>query len=143
MNSCGCAWGKLAKTIDSKKYQIVLLDKNNYHTFQPLMYQVASPGLEPDSIVYPTRKVFKGKKNFHFRMTTVQDIDAEKKQVLTNIGSLEYDYLVIATGAVSNFFGMKKIEKYAFPMKNLLEHLDLRSVILQKFEKSLTTSDLM
>lgn len=139
---CGFAGLKLAKTINSKKYQVVLLDKNNYHTFQPLMYQVASSGLEPDSIVYPVRKIFKGKKHFHFRMASVNGVDSEKKEVHTNIGALKYDYLVIATGAISNFFGMKNIEKYAFTMKSLIDSLDLRSVILQNFEKALNTSDL-
>ncbi len=139
---CGFAGLKLAKTIHSKKYQVVLLDKNNYHTFQPLMYQVASSGLEPDSIVYPIRKIFKGKKHFHFRMAEVNGVDSEKKEVHTNIGSLKYNYLVIATGAISNFFGMKNIEKYAFTMKSLIDSLDLRSIILQNFEKALNTSDL-
>lgn len=139
---CGFAGLKLAKKLNSKKYQTVLLDKNNYHTFQPLMYQVASSGLEPDSIVYPVRKVFKGKKHFHFRMAMVQGIDDENQEVFTNIGSLRYDYLVIATGAISNFFGMKNIEKYALTMKSLLDSLDLRSVILQNFEMALNTTDL-
>ena len=138
---CGFAGLKLAKTLHSKKYQVVLLDKNNYHTFQPLMYQVASSGIEPDSIVYPVRKVFKGKKNFYFRMALIQGINNENKEIITNIGSLKYDYLIIATGAISNFFGMNNIEKYAFTMKTLLESLDLRSVILQNFEKALNTSD--
>lgn len=139
---CGFAGLKLVKTLNSKRYQIVLLDKNNYHTFQPLMYQVASSGLEPDSIVYPVRKIFKGKEHFHFRIAVVEGIDDKNKEVFTNIGSLKYDYLVIATGAISNFFGMKNIEKYAFTMKSLLDSLDLRSVILQNFEKALNTSDL-
>lgn len=139
---CGFAGIKLAKVLNSNAYQVVLLDKNNYHTFQPLMYQVASSGLEPDSIVYPVRKVFKGKKNFHFRMTTVEQIDAENQQVITSIGSISYDHLVVATGATSNFFGMKNMEKYSFSMKSLTESLDLRSVILQNFEKALNTSDL-
>ncbi len=138
---CGFAGLKLAKTLHSKKYQVVLLDKNNYHTFQPLMYQVASSGIEPDSIVYPIRKVFKGKKNFYFRMALIQGINNENKEILTNIGPLKFDYLIIATGAISNFFGMNNIEKYAFTMKTLLESLDLRSVILQNFEKALNTSD--
>jgi len=138
---CGFAGLKLVKTLDSKKYQVVLLDKNNYHTFQPLMYQVASSGIEPDSIVYPVRKVFKGKKNFYFRMALIQGINNENKEILTNIGPLKFDYLIIATGAISNFFGMNNIEKYAFTMKTLLESLDLRSVILQNFEKALNTSD--
>ena len=139
---CGFAGIKLAKSIDSKRYQVVLLDKNNYHTFQPLMYQVASSGLEPDSIVYPVRKVFKGKRNFHFRMTSVEAIDHGNKQVQTTIGNIPYDYLVVATGATSNFFGMSNIEKHSFSMKSLTESLDLRSVILQNFELALNTADL-
>lgn len=139
---CGFAGLKLAKTINTNKYQVVLFDKNNYHTFQPLMYQVASAGLEPDSIVYPIRKVFNKKKNFHFRMADVHEIDADKKLVHTSVGTLDYDYLVMATGAESNFFGMKNVEKFSMPMKSLVEALNLRSVILQNFEKALNTSDL-
>lgn len=140
----GCGFGglKLAKKLNSKKFQIVLLDKNNYHTFQPLMYQVASSGLEPDSIVYPVRKIFKGKKRFHFRMAKVKAIDDKKQEVKTNIGNIKYDYLVIATGAVSNFFGMDNIERHSFTMKSLVDSLDLRSIILQNFEKALNTSEL-
>ncbi|AXT21254.1 NAD(P)/FAD-dependent oxidoreductase [Flavobacteriaceae bacterium AU392] len=139
---CGFAGLKLTKTLNDKVFQIVLLDKNNYHTFQPLMYQVASSGLEPDSIVYPIRKIFKGKKNFHFRMASVNNINDEQKEIHTDIGALRYDYLVIATGATSNFFGLKNIEKHAFTMKSLVDSLDLRSIILQNFEKALNTSDL-
>jgi len=138
---CGFAGLKLVKSINTKHYQVVLFDKNNYHTFQPLMYQVASAGLEPDSIVYPIRKVFKEKENFHFRMADVHKIDGEKKLLHTSVGTLGYDYLVMATGAVSNFFGMKNVEKYSMPMKSLVEALNLRSVILQNFEKALNSSD--
>ncbi|MCP4440098.1 MAG: NAD(P)/FAD-dependent oxidoreductase [Aureispira sp.] len=138
----GFAGLKLAKTIDSRQYQVVLFDKNNYHTFQPLMYQVATAGLEPDSIAYPIRKVFKNKKNFHFRMASVEQIDDQAQTIHTSIGSLQYDYLVMATGANSNFFGMKNVERYSVPMKNLVESLDLRSIILQNFEKALNTSDI-
>lgn len=138
---CGFAGLKLAKSINTKHYQVVLFDKNNYHTFQPLMYQVASAGLEPDSIVYPIRKVFNKKENFHFRMADVHQIDAEKKLLHTSVGVLDYDYLVMATGAMSNFFGMENVEKYSMPMKSLVEALNLRSVILQNFEKALNSSD--
>lgn len=138
---CGFAGLKLAKRINTKHYQVVLFDKNNYHTFQPLMYQVASAGLEPDSIVYPIRKVFNKKENFHFRMADVQEIDAGKKLLHTSVGTLDYDHLVMATGAVSNFFGMANVEKYSMPMKSLVEALNLRSVILQNFEKALNSSD--
>ncbi|WMX15464.1 MULTISPECIES: NAD(P)/FAD-dependent oxidoreductase [unclassified Aureispira] len=139
----GCGFGglKLAKSINTNQYQVVLFDKNNYHTFQPLMYQVASAGLEPDSIVYPIRKVFNKKENFHFRMADVHEIDAEKKLLHTSVGTLDYDYLVMATGAVSNFFGMENVEKHSMPMKSLVEALNLRSVILQNFEKALNSSD--
>ncbi len=138
----GFAGLRFCKKIDSSKYQVVLLDKNNYHTFQPLLYQVASSGLEPDSIVYPIRKIFKGKKNFYFRMAETLHIDSDAKKLETTIGDLEYDSLIIATGATSNFFGMKNIEKFAMPMKSLVEALNLRSLIIQNFEEALNTNDL-
>lgn len=140
---CGFAGLKFANKIDSSKYQVVLLDKNNYHTFQPLLYQVASSGLEPDSIVYPIRKIFKGKKNFFFRIAEISEVDNHKRFVQTNKGKVQYDILVVATGAASNFFGMKNIEKYAMPMKSLIESLDLRSLIIQNFEEALNTNDLL
>lgn len=139
---CGFAGLKFVQTINSRKYQIVLLDKNNYHTFQPLMYQVATSGLEPDSITYPIRKIFRGKKRFHFRKTEVFKVDAEAKKVHTTLGDIPYDYLIVAMGAGNNFFGNKDIEKYAVPMKSLIESLDLRSMILQNFEEALNTSDI-
>ena len=138
----GFAGLRFVKKINSKYYQVVLLDKNNFHTFQPLMYQVASSGLEPDSIVYPIRKVFKGKKHFHFRMAEVLSIDTNSSNVKTNIGNIEYDYLVVATGATTNFFGLKNIEKHGFTMKSLRESLDLRSIIIQNFETALTLSEI-
>jgi NADH dehydrogenase len=139
---CGFAGLKFCKKINSSKYQVVLIDQKNYHTFQPLLYQVASSGLEPDSIVYPIRKIFKGKKNFFFRLAKTKKIDAENKKVITNIGELGYDKLIIATGATSNFFGMKDIQKFAMPMKNVIEALNLRSLIIQNFEEALNTNDL-
>ncbi len=139
---CGFAGLKFCKKIDSSKYQIVLLDRNNFHTFQPLLYQVATSGLEADSIVYPIRKIFKGKPNFYFRMTETESIDTDKKRVHTSLGELQYDHLVIATGATSNFFGLKNIERLAMPMKSIVEALNLRSLIIQNFEEALNTQDL-
>ncbi|NND94510.1 MAG: NAD(P)/FAD-dependent oxidoreductase [Flavobacteriales bacterium] len=139
---CGFAGLKFIKKVNSRYYQIVLFDKNNYHTFQPLMYQVATAGLEPDSIVYPIRKIFKGKKNFYFRMAEVQEVDTKLKEVRTSLGKLSYEHLVIATGATNNFFGMKDMEDHSLPMKSLVESLDLRSKILQNFEAALNTSDI-
>ncbi|MEZ4722926.1 MAG: NAD(P)/FAD-dependent oxidoreductase [Flavobacteriales bacterium] len=138
----GFAGLKLIKGIDQRLYQTVLIDKNNYHTFQPLMYQVASAGLEADSIAYPVRKIFKNKKNFHFRMAEVLRIETSKKVISTSIGDLEYDVLVVATGANSNFFGMENVAKHSMPMKSLVESLNLRSRILQCFEQALNITDL-
>jgi NADH dehydrogenase len=139
---CGFAGLKFVKNINTDFYQVVLFDKNNYHTFQPLMYQVATSGLEPDSIVYPIRKVFMRKDNFYYRMAVVNRVDTDKKTVYTSIGELDYDYLIMATGAVTNFFGLEKVEKYSMPMKTLVEALNLRSVVLQNFERAINADDM-
>ena len=128
---------ELAKKLRKKEVQVVMIDKNNYHTFQPLLYQVATAGLEPDSIAYPLRKIFKNQENFHFRMAEAQEIIAEENKLLTSIGEIRYDYLVIATGSTTNFFGLKEIEGQAMPMKSVTEALDLRSLLLQNFERAL------
>ena len=107
----GFAGLSLAKSLCRKEVQVVLLDKHNYHTFQPLLYQVSTGGLEPDSIAYPIRKVLQGFPNFYFRLAEVSGIQAEKKVVETNIGPLEYDYLVIAAGTETNFFGNDSLQK--------------------------------
>jgi len=133
----GFAGLKLARKINKEYYQVVLIDKNNYHTFQPLLYQVATSGLEPDSIAYPIRKTFKNHKNFHFRLAEVKNINQTKKYVETDSGNINFDILVISTGAKTNFFGMKNVETHAIPMKSLVESLDLRSKVLQNFEKAL------
>src|SRR3989338_10740850 len=90
--------------------RIVLIDKNNYHTFQPLLYQVATAALEPDSIVYPLRKIFKYQPNAIFRMAEVLQIKPELKRIETSLGEIFYDYLVIAVGTKTNFFGMRDVE---------------------------------
>jgi len=132
---------ELAKRLKNKPFQVVMLDKHNYHTFQPLLYQVATGGLEPDSIAFPLRKIFKGQDNFIFRVTKVTKVVAEGNYVMTDIGNISYDHLVIATGSTSNFFGNAEIEANAMPMKSIPEALDLRSLILQNFEKSLIEKD--
>lgn len=133
----GFAGLELLKNLDGKKVQTVLLDKNNYHTFQPLLYQVATSGLEPDSIAFPLRKLLKNNKNCYFRNYEVKNINSEKFFIETDMGNIEYDYLVIATGSMCNFFGNKSIEEKGMPMYSLLEALDLRSKILQNFEYAL------
>jgi len=138
----GFAGLQIARKINTSHYQTVLLDKNNYHTFQPLLYQVASAGLEPDSIAYPVRKTLRNKKNTYFRLAEVEHIDIAAAKVITNIGELKFDKLVIATGATNNFFGNATIEANGVPMKSLTDALDLRSKILGNFEKALNTNSL-
>ena len=131
----------LAKKLSKKEVQVVLIDKNNYHTFQPLLYQVSTGGLEPDSIAYPLRKVLIGYDNFYFRLAEVDNVDPQKKKINTNIGDLSYDYLVVATGSETNFFGNEEIEKNAMAMKSIPQSLNLRSLILENFEQALLTDD--
>ncbi len=131
----------LAQKLSKKEVQVVLLDKNNYHTFQPLLYQVSTGGLEPDSIAYPLRKVLIGYDNFFFRLAEVKEIQPEKKVLSTSIGEVSYDYLVVATGSETNFFGNKELEKNAMAMKSIPQSLNLRSLILENFEQALLTDD--
>ncbi|WP_420402219.1 NAD(P)/FAD-dependent oxidoreductase [Flagellimonas sp.] len=132
----------LAKKLAKKDVQVVLLDKHNYHNFQPLLYQVSTGGLEPDSIAYPIRKVLQGYPNFYFRLAEVVQIDIENRRIHTNIGPIHYDYLVVATGSETNFFGNKNIEEKAMAMKTIPQSLNLRSLILENFEQALLTDDL-
>lgn len=136
----GFAGVSLVKMLANKNVQVVLLDKRNYHTFQPLLYQVSSSGLEPDSIAYPLRKIIKKQKNTFFRLTEVSSIDGVSKKVITDIGELSFDYLVIATGTKTNYFGNKAIEENSMPMKTVPQALNIRSLILQNFEKAAISS---
>lgn len=138
----GFAGIALAKKLSKQEAQVVLLDKNNYHNFQPLLYQVSTGGLEPDSIAYPIRKVLKDFPNFHFRLANVTEIDTENNTVITDIGDLKFDYLVIASGSKTNYFGNAEVEKHSMAMKTIPQSLNLRSLILENFEDALLTSDL-
>ena len=127
----GFAGISVIKELRNKPVSLVLIDKNNFHQFQPLLYQVATSGLEPDAISFPVRKLFKGYKNFLFRMASVEEVNPEQKRIYTDEGYVSYDYLVIATGSVSNFYGLNAIEKYGIGLKSLKESLNLRSLMLQ------------
>lgn len=133
---------KLARRLRHAQLQVVMIDRNNYHTFQPLLYQVSTGGLEPDSIGYPLRKVFKKQENFIFRMAEVTKITSERNVIETSIGEISYDYLVIAAGSKTNYFGMNDMEQHAMPMKSIPQAMELRSLILQNFEKALLTDSL-
>ncbi len=137
----GFAGIEFIKRLNNEKVQIVLLDRHNYHTFQPLLYQVATGVLEPDAIAYPIRKIFKKQTNFLFRMAAVVSIDTQKKTVETSIGNIDYDELVIATGSKTNYFGLKDFEANAVPMKSIPESLNLRSMLLQNFEEALLVTN--
>lgn len=137
----GFAGIALAKQLKNQAVQVVLLDKHNYHTFQPLLYQVATGGLEAGSIAYPIRKVIQEYDDCYFRLTSVQEIDAKNKQIITEIGNLTYDYLVIATGSKTNYFGNRDIKRYSMAMKTIPQSLNIRSLILENFEQAVLTKD--
>lgn len=136
----GFAGIQMVKNLRMRYFQVVMLDRHNYHTFQPLLYQVATAGLEPDSIAAPLRKVFEEEENFFFRMARVERIDDKQQLVHTNIGEIHYDYLVMAVGTQTNYFGNQKIQQLAFPLKQVPQALNLRSHILQNFEKAVTSN---
>lgn len=140
MLGAGFAGLQLARRVKDTEYDITLIDQFNFHQFQPLFYQVATGGLEPSSISFPLRKIFQRKKNVHVRIAKVQNIDLERQIVHTDACDFRYDYLVIATGCTTNFFGNKNIEQYAFPMKSTVEAITLRNRILLNFEEALDCS---
>ncbi|MFY8065901.1 MAG: NAD(P)/FAD-dependent oxidoreductase [Flavobacterium sp.] len=137
----GFAGIALSKKLRNKNVQVVLIDKHNYHTFQPLLYQVATGGLEAGSIAYPIRKVIQEYKDFYFRLTSVKEIDTKHQKIITEIGDLHYDYLVIASGSKTNYFGNKEIERNSMSMKTIPQSLNIRSLILENFEQAVLTKN--
>ena len=129
---------RLAEDLYGSGMQVVLIDKNNFHQFPPLIYQIASAGIDPRSISFPFRQIFRKRKDFYFRMAEARMVDTEKKILQTSIGKIDYDYLVLAAGATTNFFGNKNIEEWAIPMKTVPEAMGLRNALLSNFERALT-----
>ena len=129
---------KLANKLRNSDFQVVLVDRNNYHQFPPLIYQIASAGIEPSSISFPFRKIFQKRDNFFFRMAEVRSVFPEQNILQTSIGKVRYDYLVLAAGTTTNFFGNKNVEEHAIPMKNVSEAMGLRNALLENFERALT-----
>lgn len=129
---------KLANKLCNSDFQVVLVDRNNYHQFPPLIYQIASAGIEPSSISFPFRKIFQKRSNFFFRMAEVRSVFPEQNILQTSIGKVRYDYLVLAAGTTTNFFGNKNVEEHAIPMKNVSEAMGLRNALLENFERALT-----
>lgn len=134
----GFAGLRLAQDLEKSDYEILLIDKNNYHQFQPLLYQVATARLEPASIAFPLRKVFQHSKNVRIRIGKVKNVDTNSKILHTTAGDFNYDYLVMAQGCTTNYFGNENLERLAFPMKSVPEALQLRNRILQTFEEAVS-----
>ncbi|MCU4162553.1 NAD(P)/FAD-dependent oxidoreductase [Carboxylicivirga caseinilyticus] len=137
----GFAGLKLARKLRKSAFQVVVLDKQNYHQFQPLFYQVATSGIEPSSISFPVRKIFQKNTNLHFRQTQLLEVLPDQKKILTENGELSYDHLVIATGVTTNYFGSANLERHGLPMKTTAEAINLRNRILASFEKAILTED--
>jgi NADH dehydrogenase len=134
----GFAGLKLARKLCKRNYQVVLLDRNNYHQFQPLMYQVATSGLESTAISFPLRHIFRNCNDVHIRVTEILSVNTSENIVETSIGNFDYHYLVIATGVTTNYFGLKNVEANAFSMKSVNESLVIRNKILNDFEKAIS-----
>lgn len=137
----GFAGITLAKQLSNKDYQIVLIDRNNYHQFQPLLYQVAMSGIEPSSIAFPLRRLFRNRKNLHIRIAEVESVHPEDKHIITSEGRVNYDILVLATGVTTNYYGNKAIEANTYSLKSVADALFLRNAILADLEKALTVRE--
>src|ERR1700753_1460337 len=127
---------EVANHLKDKPVDVLMLDKHNYHTFQPLLYQVATGSLEAESIAFSLRKNYSKQNNFRFKIAEVDKVNVDRNSLDTSIGEVKYDYLVIATGSTTNFFGNKEIEQFAMPMKSIPEALNLRYLILQNLEEA-------
>lgn len=136
----GFAGLQCVRNLDEELFDVWLIDKLNHHQFQPLFYQVATSQLEPSSISFPLRNIFRSKKNVHIRMAEVLEIDQEQKQVITDIGDFSFDYLIIAIGCKTNFFGNENIEKNTFTLKSTYDAISIRNHILQTFENIISAN---
>lgn len=134
---------ELAKKLANKPFEVLVLDKNNYHNFQPLMYQVATGGLGPDSIAFPIRRIFRGASNIKFKIAEVNRVDSVSKIVATSIGDISYDYLVIATGSLTSFFNFEPKKDLFLTLKSIPEALDMRSTIINNIELAANAADNM
>ncbi|WP_194975434.1 NAD(P)/FAD-dependent oxidoreductase [Aquiflexum lacus] len=137
----GFAGLKLAQKLAHSDFQVVVLDKNNYHMFQPLLYQVATAALSPSAVSFPLRRLFHKTDNIVFRMAVVKEVDKKNKQLYTNLGSLSYDYLVLSQGANTNYFGNANIQKFCAPMKSTSEALYIRNKIISNYERAVNLSN--
>jgi NADH dehydrogenase len=138
----GFAGLHMARLLGGSPYRVLLIDRENHHMFQPLFYQVATARLEPSNISFPFRKLFQKSSNIEFRLTEVIEIDAERKTVWASSGPIPYDYLVVATGCKTNYFGNEQLSQFAFSMKSTQEAIEIRNAILLSFERFITATEL-
>ncbi|WP_442590576.1 NAD(P)/FAD-dependent oxidoreductase [Pedobacter sp. AW31-3R] len=138
----GFAGVNLANQLASHNaFEVVLVDKNNYNFFPPLLYQVATGYLETSNISYPFRKLFRGKENITFRMGELQEVMPEEKKLLLSTGQINYDYLVFATGCITNYFGIRSVQQNAIPMKTVADALSMRNTLLERLERASRETD--
>lgn len=137
----GFAGITLAKALRHQPFDVLVLDANNYHTFQPLLYQVATGGLEPDSIAYPVRRIFRGMNNVRFQMADVKGVDLAAKKVITSVGSIDYDILVLANGSTNNFYSFEALKNNFFPLKSVADALNIRSYMMQNLERAVSVNE--
>ncbi len=137
----GFAGLSMARSLENTGYSVFLLDRHNYHQFQPLMYQVATARLEPSSISFPLRKVFQHKTNMTIRIAEIEHVDTAAKIVYTSVGTVPYDRLIIAMGCTTNYFGNNRIRENSFPMKSVPNAMALRNRILQTFEETIEAGE--
>ena len=137
----GFAGVQFVRKLDENLFDILLVDKINHHQFQPLFYQVATSQIEPSSISFPLRSIFKNKKNIQIRLAEVISIDKSNNKISTNIGEFDYDYLVIAIGCTTNFFGNDILKKNTLTLKSTYDAITIRNHVLQTFEEIISTND--
>ncbi len=125
---------ELARKLEDAPVEVTVIDRNNYHVFQALIYQVATAAISPNEIAHPVRAILNGQQNYHFLMATVETVDVNRKVVITSNGEVPYDKLVLAAGGQTFFFGNENIAKHAFGLKTMPDAVNLRNQILNQFE---------
>src|SRR5436309_63497 len=135
----GAGFGGLraARALRKAPVDVILLDRHNYHLFQPLLYQVATAGLEPEQIAKPVRSILRRQRNFEFRMVEVTGLDAEARQIVTTEGPVPYDYLILAVGGETNYFGLESIPRHGFGLKDVPDAIRIRNHVLRQFEHAM------
>lgn len=127
---------KIGQLFAKENVEVTIIDRHNFHLFQPLLYQVSTSVLETGEIAYPIRSFFRNNKNVNLYMAKARGVDQERNVVITNHGEIPYDYLVLAAGATTNFFGMKSVEEHSFGMKTLQEAVHIRNHVIHEFERA-------